>query len=189
MDKNKNINMTDILRQMLDSGKDIEAIMKDVTDAANALQKERDKDNSVKNLVHHYTSPLDIEGSTFTQGICTRKMTPRDFAIVKAHFLAQNIPGFIECQLDSGTGNGDINTMLDIIEKSTEAQVRMYKGMIDVANRPDNEKLDGMLTMLFDEVNKMLSDGFEEKKHQQSCSHSNDLRDPIVKFFGDNGLI
>lgn len=159
MDNTTNMS-ENFIREMLNSGKDIDTIMKEITDAANAVQEEgAQKDN----LVEHYLAPINVEGDSFINRICTNSMTPEDFAIIMLHFYTQNNPDYLRCRLK----NEDINAILDSFKKSIDRELRLCTEIMNV----EGKSAEDILNLLFKEVKDALFDiiKFDKSKNEHKC--------------------
>lgn len=140
-------NFESILRDAMKQGVSIEDVMKDISAAANAIQKEI----AAASKYDKYNGPAyktfgTMAGDATNAVLLTSKIKPEDMAIVMAHFVCQNVPGYAAAMAKMDMDPIDTYTSL------MKSQIAAAKVITDTQDKPDNEKEAAIFAHLLDEI-------------------------------------
>lgn len=153
--------MTDfesILRDAMKQGVSIEDVMKDITAAANVIEKEiaaaTKYDGYNKTVAEHFP---DLTAESAAEAIIyAKKISVHDMAVVMTHFICQHVPGFTSAMVKSDSDP------LEAYISLMESQLSAAKIIADTQDKTDEEKGAAMFTHLLDEVISSLTKGVKE---------------------------
>lgn len=150
--------MTDfetILRDAIKQDVSIEDVMKDITAAANTIEKEiaaaTKYDGYNKTVAEHFP---DLTSESAAEAIIyAKKISIHDMAVVMTHFICQHVPGFtsamVKCDSDP----------LETYTNLMESQIAAAKVIADTQDKTEEEKGAAMFTHLLDEIIGSLAGG------------------------------
>lgn len=162
--------LKDMLLGMMKQGKSLEDAMKEISDIANEIEREQKAAAEREHKYLKYTKPL---GEVYPESVLTSNLFARkqlyaeDVALVLAHYVCQNVPGYAEFAAQNELD------LADAYRSIVEHQAKMAKSM--VAHKDDGE--DGPLNALAESLADVITetifgDAPSNGKAKKQATHS-----------------
>ncbi|MCM1323939.1 MAG: hypothetical protein NC218_07245 [Acetobacter sp.] len=161
--------LKDMLLGMMKQGKSLEDAMKEISDIANEIEREQKAAAAEREHKYlKYTKPL---GEVYPESVLTSNLFARkqlyaeDVALVLAHYVCQNVPGYAEFAAQNELD------LADAYRSIVEQQAKMAESM--VAHKDDGEY--GPLNALTESLANVITESifgdapFNDKEQKQTA--------------------
>lgn len=144
------IDYTSLLVEAMNQGIPLDEVMKNISDAANALEKERktaeSKYDKYNDRVWKSFDSSPNANNAINSIISATRIAPEDMAAVMTHFVCQNVPGYAKAM--AKIDMDPIKTYTDMMK----SQITAAKVIADNQDKPEDERGVTMFSHLLGEV-------------------------------------
>lgn len=151
-------NFEDMLRDAMKHGTSLEDVMKDISTAANKIEKDQAAANKYDVFNGAVIDSFDGGEDVKRAIVSSNKMTTHDVAIVIAHFMCQNVPGYSKVLAESDTDP------VKLYQNLLESQMGVAKVLTDHRGDSDENKGKALFSHLLDDIFNNLAKKTTEKK-------------------------